>query len=508
MSGLQTSSLERAAAIALGYENTQTAGSNLPQRIAVFTPIATSKISGFTDWSKRHTVTSLKDFYDLFGVCPGLQAMRILKPINGGGVGSIPVDVFPIADAEGATSVAGDITPTGTADASATHTILFNGRDNLDGYKASYVVAVGDNAAAIVAKQIAAINAVLHSPVTATDGTTKTIVTAKWKGATVAEVVLSIDTGEDDCAIAYAFTQPTGVGASVLTTALANFGTTWTTLVLNPFGSASFAALATANGIPNPTTGGSGRWLSTVAKPFVAVTGTNENTIATLKALCASLKTDLTNQLAVAPNCPAYSWEIAANDIVLRAVIANDNPHMDINNMSYPDLPAPALDFIGDMEDWLVRNDLITNGVSTCTYTPSTGYVVQSSITFRRPDDQNPAAVDWRYVRDIMVDMNVLYTYKVKEAQYLMDKTIAGNNDIVTAVNVIKPKDWKALIFAMFDDLSKRALITDVAYAKANTTVAISGTNPQRMVTVFYYKRTGIVRQSDTTAYAGFSFGG
>ena len=84
---------------------------------------------------------------------------------------------------------------------------------------------------------------------------------------------------------------------------------------------------------------------------------------------------------------------------------------------------------------------------------------------------------------------------------------IANDNDIVTASNVIKPKQWKQKLSSYADDLTRRALIAGPEFMKANTVIGISSTNPDRLETAFKYKRTGCVRISSTTAEAGFNFG-
>jgi hypothetical protein len=170
------------------------------------------------------------------------------------------------------------------------------------------------------------------------------------------------------------------------------------------------------------------------------------------------------------------------------------------------DMPAPALGVIGDMANYLVRDDLVTNGCSTCTY--NDGYIIENALVFRRPPEQNPLAIDFSDLRDINIDKNVKYNYKIMETLYLKNKTLVNDSDIVTVTNTIKPKTWKAILFSMFDELVKLAVIADPDYSKASTVVAISGTDPKRINTTFFYKRTGTADKTATIAKAGFNFGG
>ena len=508
---LSPTARERANAYALGYADTQTAGNNLPQRVAVLTPISSSKAIGFVGYNKPHTVTSMTEFYNLFGICPGFYATRILKPTAGGGLGAIPLDIYPIEEADGALPAVGSIGVAGPADANATHQIIWKGRTTIEGRRTQIVVADEDTPAEIRDKWIAAINANIFAPCTAAVASEGVAVelTSKWTGLTANEIDFTIDVGDEDAGITYSITSPTGAeGAEEITDALNNFGNVWTTKVVNVFGEDYFDDFATANGLPDTTTGGTGRWTAILAKPFVCYTGSTLVSATDLIALAAGRENDLTNTIAPAPASPGYEFEAAANMVAVVAPVWNNAPRASESNRSYPDMPAPFLNTIGETQDWLVRDNLVANGVSTVTYTQSAGYTIQSLIVFRRPGDQPPLAIDWSYVRDLVLDWNVLYNFKIKEALYLLDKTIAKDTDVIKVDGVVKPKDWKAILFGLWEALAFEAIITDVDYAKANTSVSVSGTDPQRMNTTFFYKRTGVVRKASTTSFTGFSFGG
>lgn len=493
----------------LGVKDFSEVSSNLPQRIALFTTVGADKVSGFSGYDTAYTVNSVKQYLDKFGVSPGYYALRILKPLSGGGVGTVPIDVFAIEDDGAAAASAGDITPSGTATANATHYVTFNGRRTIDGRQAAFSVETGDVVADIVTKITAAIDGMLYAPVDATDSTTTVDVEVRWKGASGDEVTIAIETDDNDAGITYAFTQPTGgSGAISYSDSLANFGEVWYTQVLNTFGSGHFTELASFNGEPDPDTGGSGRWQSLNVKPFVAFTGTNESTIATLKALASTRKSDLTNCVIPAPNSPSLSWEIAAGCMVRTAVILNSTPHRDFINKSLFDVVAPTGGTAGDMNDYLNRDDLVKNGISTVVYNESEGYLIKDLITMRRPDDQSPTAIDFKYVKDIAgIDFNVKYQYRLLEVRELEGKTLANDEDTVNVTEVIKPKDWKGLLYTLFESLSKLAIIADPEFSQDSLQCQISATNPNRFETTFNYKRTGIARISSSDVFAGFNFG-
>src|SRR5690606_9221816 len=111
-----------------------------------------------------------------------------LFPTTGGGVGSIPVTVFPLVDDYDAGAAAvGSITPSGAAGVAATYRARIAGI-----LSAPFTLAVGDSVAIICDKIVAAINAVLEMPLTATDGTTDVDLTAKWEGASGNDITVEV----------------------------------------------------------------------------------------------------------------------------------------------------------------------------------------------------------------------------------------------------------------------------------------------------------------------------
>jgi len=637
---VQPTQLARAIGYALGFKDLVAGGRYLPQRVAIVTNIATAKQSGFTAYNQRHEITSLKAFYDLFGMCPGWLATRILRPTAGGGLGSIPLDVFPIEDAGGATAAAGTITPSGTATATTTHRVVFNGRQSIEGRSADYVVASGDTAEIIAGKIVAAINGMLYAPVTAVDydgvaatgtvdiladlvdgdtvriqdgegndvtfeadsgdgvtpGNTAFIIvmdgaavdraataenlydaiiasdlaitpvlgtgdltyqvaltndaagtagnvsivqtgdgmtvagmsggladiarvdlTARWKGTTGNEITVAIEDNDEDAGITYAVVQPTGAAGTHATnfaTALAAIGEYWDTILVNLYGSETFETIETFNGRPDVDTGGTGRWNAGVVKPLVAISGSTEDDKDTLKTLMADRKLDLTNALGVAPLSPGYSFEVAANFTYLAATTFNNTPHRTCSGKYLPDMPDPldtageATDDIGDMADIVVRDELVKAGCSTVTYTPSTGYIVEDFVTFRRPDDQDPLNVDFKEVRSLLgIDFNVRYNYKLAVENNLIDKTLLPDDAVVSVTGTAKPKEVKSMIYDLADDLAALALIADPGYTKDNTQVEISSTNAKRIEATFPYKRTSCAGIVATTVYAAFYYG-
>ena len=102
------------------------------------------------------------------------------------------------------------------------------------------------------------------------------------------------------------------------------------------------------------------------------------------------------------------------------------------------------------------------------------------------------------------LDWNVADSYRTLEKIRLRDKVIIKDNQVTDSKNAIKPKEWKAVLYELFDELAKKALINEPNFSKESLQVAIPSTNPNRFETFFRYKRTGIARIESTTAEAGF----
>ena len=125
----------------------------LPQRIAIFGQ--GSSISTYSTVKAQITSASEAGNTYGFGSPIHLAALQMF-PINGDGVGSIPVTVYPLDDDGTGVVSDGDITPSGTITAAAQYTVEVN---NI--VSEPFVISVADTVAAIVTAMTTAINAVL-----------------------------------------------------------------------------------------------------------------------------------------------------------------------------------------------------------------------------------------------------------------------------------------------------------------------------------------------------------
>lgn len=478
---------------------------NLPMRIALLGQCNSANDASL-DTAPFQPINA-KEVGEKYGYgSPLYQMSRILLPLFGGGVGSIPLIIYPQASAESSTAtvITLGIAVGTTVSKTTTHTLIINGRDNIDGQRFDYTVTEGMNTAAVVSAVNDCINAVLSAPCTSTTGTGQVIATSKWKGLSSADMNIQFETYGDAAGIVYSeVSKVDGTGTPSISDALTAFGNEWNTIVVNPYGiETMLSSLETANGTPDSTTG---KYTTTVFKPFVSLFGSVEDDKDDLVAITnASARQDqVTNILCPAPLSKGMPFEAAANAAVLCATIADSTPHLGIGGLSYPDMPIPSDGIIGDMADINGRNFCVQRGCSTVLL-ENGKYTVQDFVTTYCPDGEiNPK---FRYVRDIIVDWNVGFRWKIIMIRDIQDKAIVGDMVPTRVDNTISPKQIKALLSGMLKELEADGLITDYEFSRASIYVGINETNPARLDISFRYKRTSIANQVSTDAAVDFSY--
>jgi phage tail sheath gpL-like len=488
----------------IGYKitkgNFSNTTSNLPHRIAILGEANTENQATLD--LDPFEFTSAQQVGARYGYgSPLYHIARILRPLTGGGVGSIPTIIYPQATESGDAKIL-ELVATGTANKGGTHTVLVSGREGIDGVYYDINIASGDTPSIIHGKIADAINNVLGSPCTADDyDPTKVECTTKWEGKTAEDFNIIVDTGDDDLGITYTVTQTqAATGTPSIQAALDLFLNDWNTIVINSYGAVSsvMTTLESFNGKPDPTNP-SGRYTGIVMKPFIALTG---SLLADPSSITDARLDDVTIAICPAPQSTGFQFEAAANMCVLFAPQAQNNPHLDVAGMNYPDMPTP--DAIGTMIDYTSRDLIVKKGCSTVDLIADK-YQVQDLVTTYHPVGETPP--QFRYCRNLNIDWNVRYGYYLLELIHVLNHAIGGNDDIVTAIKVVKPKMWKQVLDKYADDLELRALITDSGFMQDSIDIDISTTNPDRFETFFRYKRTGFVRIASTTAEAGFNFG-
>lgn len=508
MSKISDAVSESARSAVVGYKVTKgdysLSSPNLPQRVAILSEANTDKQEGLS--LDPFEATSLKKVADKMGAgSPAYMAMRILRPINGGGLSGIPTVIYPVENASGATESITTVTITGTATKTAKHTLIIAGRPSLDGQSYSVSIEKGDTAEEVAAKFITAINAVYGCPVKATAGTSGVFtLTSKWKGIS-SKFITRVEENGNDAGMTYSIEAVAGTLTGDIATALGNFENNWNTIVINPYGDDSdvLDALEAVNGRPDPETP-TGRYQGIVFKPFVAFFS-KSTTDPVTDVVVTSRANDCTNVYCPAPNVNHLPVEVAANVARLVAVIAQDSPNLDVNDKSYPDAIVDSNVGIGNYNDYEYRDEAVKAGLSTVDFVGG-DVVIKDLVTTYNPTDE--VTPQFKYVRNLILDWNIRYAYRLLEAINVVGHTLVPDGTIVSAEKTITPSQWKGILYRMFEDLADRGLIADADFSKASLTVGISTTNPDRFETFFRYKRTGIARICSTTAEAGFYYGG
>lgn len=129
----------------------------LPQRIAVFAQGS----SDITYQTTKFEATSAGAAGSRFGFgSPIHLILRELRPVNGDGVGTIPVTVYPLVDGVSSAAASGKIVPSGTQTVAAAYRVRISGIQS-----AEFVVPVGAvSLNALLRAMGNAINAVLEMP--------------------------------------------------------------------------------------------------------------------------------------------------------------------------------------------------------------------------------------------------------------------------------------------------------------------------------------------------------
>ncbi len=486
---IDPSAVARVLGIKTEFKNLGPAGVLLlPQRVAVFgqgstaSTYATTKFQGTSALQVANTVG--------FG-CPLHLAALQLFPLNGDGVGTIPVTFYPLDDAGTGVAAAGDITPSGTQTVAAEYRVSIN---NI--LSEAFVIAASETVAAIVTAMTAAINAVVEMPVIATDSTTKVDLAAKWKGPTGNDIKVSI-VGSTTAGTSFAFTQPTGglVNPSV-SAALAQVGDIWETMILNCLDVADTTTLDLYSAF------GEGRWGALVRKPLVVFSGNTALTPTLAIAVPNARKTDRTNAQLVAPGSVDLPFVVAARQLARIVKVANSNPPQDYGSQDATGL-TPGTD--GQQWDFPERDQAVKGGSSTVEV--KDGVInVSDTVTFYHPSgDPLPA---YRFVVDIVRLQNVIFNLDVPFSTAEWDGApLIPDNQPTANRSAKKPKTAIALAATIVDNLGLEAILSDPETSKEAIQAEIDGTNPKRLNMVIPVSLSGNTNIKSFDLQFGFFFG-
>lgn len=461
----------------------------LPQRVAIVGQGSTASTYATT----KRQVTSAFEVATLYGFGSPLHLAALqLFPVNGDGVGTIPVTVYPLDDDGSGVASAGDITPTVAQTEAASYVIRINNIDS----EAFVIPATGATVATVVTQMTNAINAVLEMPVVATDSTTTCDIASKWKGVSANDIHVEV-IGSTTAGTTFAITQPVGGLVNPdISDALAQFGNVWETMVLNCLDLADTTTLDLYQAF------GDGRWGALTRKPLVVFTGNPETTVALATAVPDARKSDKVNSTLVSPGSNDLPFVTAARQLARIVVVANNNPARDYGSQDATGL-TPGTD--GEQWTYVQRDAAVKAGSSTVEV--KDGVVnVSDTVTFYHPDgDPIPA---YRYVCDIVKLQNILFNLDLIFATPEWDGAPLIPDDQPTVNrDAKKPKTAVAAVAAMLDSLGLEAIISDPETAKANTVAEIDSQNPKRLNLVTQVQLSGNTNIISVDLEFGFFFG-
>lgn len=461
----------------------------LPQRIALI-----GQGNSLSTYSlDKRSVFSAQEIGETYGFGSPLHlAGKQLFPTNGDGVGSIPVTVYPLEDDASGVAATGNILFAGTQTSTESYTI------NIGSVSTTFVLNEGDADTVAATTLVAAINGVPDMPVIAAvnGGTPEQVdLTAKWEGVSTNDIITSVD--GNIAGITIAITQLSGGLVNPdIDDALNNIGEVWETIIINPM---EYTDTDTLDKI---ATFGEGRWGALTKKPLFALTGSQESTVATLTAFGDARKTDRINSLIPAPDSVSLPVEIAARAAARIAVQANNNPPVDYASKQISGI-LPG----GDDAQWnyVERDALVKAGIST---TELIDNIIELSdtVTFYHPTGEEPPA--YRYVVDIVKLQNIVFNLRlIFESDNWKGKVLLPNDTPTVNADARKPKDAKAAIFVLIDNLALNAIISDPVFAKESTLTEISSTNPKRLDIQTTVKLSGNTNIISIDLFFGFFFG-
>ena len=460
----------------------------LPQRIALVGQGNTAAVYDTT----KFQITSASQAGNRYGFgSPIHLAARKLLPVNGDGVGTIPVTVYPLEDDGSGVAASGTITPVDDATQAGAYIIRISEIDSEE-----FVIDTTDAVADITAKITTAINAVLEMPVTATDNTTDVGIEAKWAGESSNAIVVEAIT-PDTGAATITLSQPTGglVNPDVQP-ALDQVGDVWETMFLNCLNYDDETALDAFS------TFGEGRWGALTRKPMVAFVGNTEATVANAISISDTRKTDRTNAQLVAPGSNELPFVVAARQMARIAPVANNNPPRD-----YGSQDATGIEPGTDGEQWTYpqRDQAVKGGSSTIEV--KDGVInIADVVTFYHPTgDPIPA---YRFVVDIVKLQNIIFNMNLIFATPEWDGApLIPDNQPTINRDAKKPKMAVAAVSALIDSLGLNAIISAPEVAKANTQAAINEQNPKRLDVTTTLQLSGNTNIISVDLNFGFYFG-
>jgi len=465
----------------------------LPQRIA----IVAQGSDAVTYASTPRQISNQKEAGETYGFGSPIHLASLeLFPVNGDGVGTLPVTVYPL-DKDGAgVASAGTSTQAGSQTTSASYQVKVNGI-----LSDPFTILSGAAAASVAVQMAAAINGVVAMPVIAVDNAGVLELTAKWSGVSSNDIqveIIGVEAG-----ITFTVTAMTGglVNPDV-DDALALITSVWETFIINQMEPGDVVTLGKFQAWGDPRWGDDAQ-NPDVTMPAVVMTGEPEADIAVAETIPSGRKTDRVNAYATLQGSTNLPIQIAARAVAREAVVADNNPPQDYAGNRLTGLEIGASD---DFWSYVERDRAVKAGLSTVELVDGIAEL-SDTVTFYHPDGEPVPA--YRYVVDIVKLQQIIFNTRLIFARDDWNGSpLLPDNQATINPTAKRPKDAIAEVSAMIDSLALNAIISDPDFAKASIVAAIDSQNPKRLNVTFTVKLSGNTNIIAVDLNFGFFFGG
>lgn len=319
------------------------------------------------------------------------------------------------------------------------------------------------------------------------DATNSISLTTKWGGVTSRDVKITIEPQQLGGDVKFILNKSQlGSGTEKINEALESLGDEWVTMLLNAYGMSYRPIFSQWVGSIDKATG---RYAEDIFKPAISITGTSESDESALLNFGVGLAEDLSVVIATAPKSQSSDLEIATCYAREISTVYESNPHLTTDGRSLDGVMPPKDGDIGVMKSLGARNRLLLGGISVVTFDKTTEkYVLESTITTRRPKDQNPAAVDFKGVRELVsIDWNIAYKTKLMEQRQIMNKTLVGDKSRANVDNILRASTIKGLFLNFFSVLEQKGIIFSTDLPKKTIEVIQDRQNPKKIIIKFRY---------------------
>lgn len=470
----------------------------LSQRIVILG----SPLPGFTTDFTKTQITSAFQAAQLYGTNSQIHiAATMLFPLNGDGVGTVPVTVYPVEATDVLThKPTGDILVAGDQDATETYKFVTNNFEGDEFSIPSGTLAL--DVAILLHQQLVAASAANKILITSSDAeptvTPTFTIEDIWSGETAAKQ-LNLELVGTASGAVVTITQPFSLGPNPdgdVTPALAQVGGIWESLIVNCFDRTESENMDVIQSF------GEGRWGPLVRRPLTSWTGDNTASAVTQSATSDDRMSDRVSGNFPDPGSNEVGCKIAARSVARMAVIADNNPPQD-----YRGATASGLVTGDDDVQWtyVERDVAVKSGQSTILKVDDT-VRMEDTVTYYHPSgDPLPA---YRYAVDIVKLQNIIFNMNlIFEEQQWKGAPLIPDDQATVNKTAKKPKDAKAAISRMIDQLALQAIISDPEFAKSTIVAVINSMNPNRLDITFSVLLSGNINITNIDFNFGFFFG-